>query len=104
MLHALAELREGAVAVADTQHEGRIGDVRLNLFLWDAQMRRRTGHIANDAPAVRTVLHKGLPDVEYDLHLAVERFIVVAGRVLNARCFHRTYRVPFSSNYNFYTL
>ena len=67
-------------------------------------MRGGARHIADDARAVRAALHECLPDVKQNFHLAVEGLVVVAFRILNARCFHRSYRVPFSSIYNCYTL
>ena len=88
VFHAFAELGEGAFAVADVEHERGVGDVGLDVLGGDAQMHRRPFHVANDACTVRPALHQGLSNVQQELHLVVECFIVIVRHVSDCFAFH----------------
>ena len=88
VLQTFAELCEGALPVADAEHERCVGDVRLNLIGGNPQMYRSATHIAHDACTVRPILHEGLSDVEQNLHLVVQHFVAVLRCIFDCFDFH----------------
>ena len=101
MPYTFAELGEGALAVADAEHERCIGDVRLDLLGGNAQVNGGARHVAHDARTVCAVLHQCLPNVEQDLHLAVQHFVAVFCRTLYEFIFHGDHDLPFSFSKTF---